>query len=51
MITGSLPKQYLTVAGEKYPIYLLVPEAKPLFLSIERISLAVAVFNKIKSYI
>jgi hypothetical protein len=51
MIVGSLPRQYLTVAGEKYPIYLSVPEAKPLFLSVEHYTLAEIVFNKIKGYI
>jgi hypothetical protein len=50
-MTGSLPKQYLTVAGEKYPIYSSVPEAKPLFLSVEHDTLAEIVFNKIKGYI
>jgi hypothetical protein len=48
-LTGNLPKNYLTVAGEKYPIYSVVPEGKPVILSVERITLAETVFNKIRA--
>jgi hypothetical protein len=48
-LTGSLPKNYLTVAGEKYPIYSVVPEGKPVILSVERFTLAETVFNKIRA--
>jgi hypothetical protein len=50
-ITGYTPKHYLIISGEKYPIYSLVPEGKPLFLLAERNTAAGIVFNKIRSYI
>jgi len=51
MMTNNLTRQYLTVEGEKYPIYSLLPEAKHLFLSVEHYTLAETVFNKIKGHI
>jgi hypothetical protein len=50
-ITSSTPKHYLIISGEKYPIYSSVPEGKPLFLLVERNTLARIVFNKIKGHI
>ncbi len=50
-ITGQTPKHFLIVSGEYYPIFSSVPEGKPLFLSVERNSLAGIVFNKIEANI
>jgi len=50
-ITGSIPRHYLSVNGEKYPIYMSVPEGKPLFLLIERNTVASMLFNVIMTYI
>jgi hypothetical protein len=48
-LTGSLPKNYLTVSGEKYPIYSSVPEGKPVILSVEHNTPAGIFYNKIKA--
>jgi hypothetical protein len=50
-ITGSTPQHYLIISGEKFPVYLLVPEGKPLFLLVERNTAAEYVFNIIRSHI
>jgi hypothetical protein len=50
-ITGSIPKHYLSINSEKYPIYMSVPEGKPLFLCVERNTPAIMLFNRIRTYI
>jgi hypothetical protein len=50
-ITSATPKHYLIISGVNYPIFSLVPEAKPLFLLVERNTASGIVFNKIRGYI
>lgn len=50
-ITGTIPRHHISVNGEKYPIYSSVPDGKPLFLLIERNTVASMLFNRIMAYI
>jgi hypothetical protein len=50
-MTGPTPRHYLIVSGEYTPIFSLVPEGKPLILSVEHNTPASLLINSIRTYI
>jgi hypothetical protein len=50
-MTGSIPKHFIAVNGEKYPVYSVVPEERPLILEVERTTPVSMLYNSIRTRI